>query len=113
REVGEHAAVLEGAGDAERGEPLRREARHVAAFEAHRAGIGLVEAGDEIEQRRLAGAVRAYDRDELLFGDIETDGIDGSEAAEPPGEAADLEHAHTVPKRPCGRKRTSNSRTRP
>ena len=68
-QVSEHAAVLERAGESERGDLLGREARHVAASECHRASVRRVEAGDEIEHGRLAGAVRADDADKLAFVD--------------------------------------------
>ncbi len=47
--------------DAGAGARLRRIAGHVAAVEADVAGIGLQRAGDQVEERRLAGAVRADD----------------------------------------------------
>ena len=99
---------------------LGREAGDVAAVEPDRAGVGPVEPGDEIEQRRLAGAVRADDADELALGDVEIDAIDGGQAAEAPRQPAQRMHAtvrllrhQTVPSRPCGRNRTSSSSTMP
>jgi hypothetical protein len=39
--------------------PLRRHAGRVLALDLHRARIGLLEAGDDPQQRRLARAARA------------------------------------------------------
>jgi len=116
-EIGEDAAVLEGARQAERGQPFGGQAGDVAATQPRRAGVGLVEPGHEVEQRRLAGTVGADDADELALRDVEIDIVDGRQTAEPAREAANLEQwhgcRHIVPIRPCGRKRTSRSRTRP
>ena len=84
-----------------------------------RAGVGPIEPGHEVEQRRLAGAVRADDADQLALGEIEIDGIDGGEAAEAARQPAQGQHGrvllchHIVPNRPCGLKRTSSSSTMP
>ena len=37
------------------------------------AGVVVVEDAEDVEQRRLAGARRAHDRDHLAFGDLEID----------------------------------------
>ncbi len=42
-----------------------------AAFEQDLAGVRPVEAADQVEHRRLAGAVRADEADELAFVDVE------------------------------------------
>ena len=41
------------------------------------AVVGGVEAGDEVEQRRLAAARRAHDRDELAGAEVEVDAAQG------------------------------------
>jgi hypothetical protein len=45
------------------------QADELAAERQDRAGIGAVEAGDQVEARRLAGAVRPDQRDRLAFPD--------------------------------------------
>ena len=49
----------------------------VDAADGDRARVGMVEAGDETDERALAGAVLADDGDGLTGGDGEGDGIDG------------------------------------
>ena len=45
------------------------------------------EAADRVEQRRLAGAVRADEADHLAGLGVEVDGVDRDDAAEANGEA--------------------------
>ena len=74
----------------------------VAAGERTVPASGLVEPGDEIEQRGLARAVRADDADQFAFVDRErqcVDGGDAAEAARQPGDVEQRRH-HTVPSRP-------------
>ncbi len=65
-----------------------RRARDVDAVEADRAGVGVEIAGDQVEQRRLAGAVRADDAERLAARDRQIDAVGGLERAEGLGEAA-------------------------
>ena len=60
---------------------VRRVVGHVAAGELHRARVGLLEAGDQAERRRLAGAGRPEHREELAPGDLEVDAVDGDDVA--------------------------------
>ena len=46
--------------------------------------VGLVEAAQQVEQRRLAGAVRADQRGDRAARDLEVLDVDGGEAAEAP-----------------------------
>ena len=46
----------------------------------------LLHAGEHADERRLAGAGRADDGEELALGDVEIDAVDGVEAAEGLGE---------------------------
>ena len=48
-------------------------------------------AGDDVEERRLAGAVRAEDRAPLAVRDVEIDVAHGVEAAEPPADPPQAE----------------------
>src|SRR3954468_13634888 len=58
---------LEGACDAARGHLAGREARDVLAAKEDPAVRGLHVAGDDVDERRLAGAVRADDPDDLAL----------------------------------------------
>ena len=51
--------------DAEPRQRRHRIARHVVAHDLDAAGIGHEQAGEQLEQRRLAGAVGPEQRDEL------------------------------------------------
>ena len=81
-EAAEQGDVLERARHAERRDLARRPARDVAALEHDAAGIRLVEAGDHVEQRGLAGAVGADDREDAALGDVDRHAVDGGDAAE-------------------------------
>ena len=61
------------AADAGKAAALRRDAGDVLAVELDRAGIGRHRAGDQREQRGLAGAVRADDAQRLALGDRQRD----------------------------------------
>jgi hypothetical protein len=73
------------------------------------AGTRLDQAGDDVEHRRLAAAGLAQHRDDLAFGDLERQFVDGDEIAAPVrtperlahvGEADDwLRHRTTTPAR--------------
>ncbi len=65
RHVREELAVLEGAGDAERGDAVRSRARDVLAREFDPARARTVDAADAVEHRSLARAVRADQREQL------------------------------------------------
>ncbi len=49
----------------------RRDARDVDARELDMAGVGTLEAGDHAQRRRLPGAGRPEQREELAGGDLE------------------------------------------
>ena len=54
--------------------------RTVLAVQADGAGVGLVEAGDDLDQRRLAGAVLAEQRMHLAGADVEADPVQRAHA---------------------------------
>ena len=54
----------------------------VAALERDAPGVRLVEARDHVEQRGLAGAVRADDGDDAALGDVDRYVVDRGDAAE-------------------------------
>src|SRR4029077_3233773 len=58
RLVREKREVLEGAGNTDLGDAVRRTVEQRAAFEQDIAPIGDIEAAQAVEQGRLAGAVR-------------------------------------------------------
>src|SRR5262249_34349520 len=64
-EPGERPQLLERARDAQTAHAIRREAGQAAAIQANLTRIGAIEAADDLEQRRLAGAVRPDDADQL------------------------------------------------
>src|SRR4051794_21566162 len=87
-EIAEDAAKLKRARDAMARQFLRRMTRDGLPVETDFAGIGPVEPGDQIEQGCLAGAVRADDADQIAFGEVEVDAVDGGESAKTPGQSA-------------------------
>ena len=61
------------------------------AVDAHGAGVARVDAGQDLHQRRLAGAVRAEQRHHLAGLDDEVDVVEHGDAAERLADAAHLE----------------------
>ena len=98
RHLGEQPDVLEGARDARlrdlvhRGRLVRRAAQHEGA------AVGRVQAGDDVEEGGLAGAVGADQAVDLARIDGDADVGQGLQAAEALGHAIDLENcvAHGV-----------------
>ena len=91
---------------------VRLEADDAALVEQDVAVVGLVDAGDQVEERRLAGAVRADHADDLALVDVQVELGDDLEAAERQRDAAQLEQGavgHQMistrrsPRRPFGR----------
>src|SRR2546425_578996 len=60
----------------DRGELVVRELSDVLPGEDVLAGVGDVEAADDVHERRLARARRAHDRDELALVDVEVDPLE-------------------------------------
>src|SRR5262249_49471769 len=65
---------------------------HVVAGDGDAAAVGDVEAAQQLEQRRLAGAVRAEQRDELAAADGEAQAVERAQRAERLAELGDLQH---------------------
>src|SRR5207244_657882 len=80
RERPEEVRLLERAAHAALDELPRRPAGDVLAVEHDLAGVHLVEAGDEVEERRLAGAVRPDDGVDRALADGEARVLHGHEA---------------------------------
>ncbi len=73
RHLGKGAHELESADNAVCRDPIRWQTGDVVPAEADRAAVGLVEAGDLVEQRGFAGAVRPNDRGDRAILHIERD----------------------------------------
>ena len=71
----------------------------VLAREDDAPGIRRLEAGNQVEQRGLARAVRADHRGDAAVGDLEIDGIDGDQPAEPPRHVLQRQQRHALPPR--------------
>jgi hypothetical protein len=107
RHVQEQAERLERACDPARGDLVRLEPEQRLVLEEDVAVVRPVHAGDEVEERRLAGAVRADDADDLTLGDVQVEILDHGEPAEALRDVPQLEHqtisTRDVPSSPCGR----------
>jgi hypothetical protein len=111
--VEEQAQRLEGARDSLACDQVRLEAGDALAREDDVALRRLVDAGDEVEERRLAGAVRADHGDDLALVDVEVEPGDDLQAAEGHRHLPELQEllrcGHQMistrfsPSRPCGR----------
>src|SRR5205823_11482845 len=88
RQEREDARDLERPAEALTGAPERRLVRDVDAVERDRARRRPVDPGEEVEERRLAGAVRADDPEELSLGNLEADIDDDLRAADVEPEVA-------------------------
>src|SRR5205823_2058793 len=80
----EEALVLERASDAEAGDPMGGEADELPAAVVERdpAGRRRVDAGDQVEDGRLSGAVGPDEADDLALLHLEAEIVYGPEAAE-------------------------------
>src|SRR5215207_3264004 len=98
--AGGHAAedleVLERAREPLRGEPFGGQARHVLAGERHASAAGAVEPRDDVEERGLAGAVGADDREHLPGHGGKAHAIDGDDAPEGDADVLRDEQAHAA-----------------
>src|SRR5439155_14926969 len=107
RESGEDVDELEGARHAEPGQPHGPHAADVLALEAHGAARGRQQAREDVDERRLAGAVGADDRHELAAPDPQRDAVEGADAA--------VEHPYVdrLQQRHAGRSRASRPSSPP
>ena len=88
--------------------PVRSDSREVLSVEHDAARIGWLEPGDDAQQRRLAGAARAEDGDDLPARDVERRVVDHGFPVEPNRHVLDPEHAQNHPPR-CTRTRSTRS----
>jgi len=91
RHVRPQLHMLEGARDAGARDPALALPGDVGAEELDAALIGRERAADQVEHRRLAGAVRPDEAEDLAGAELEADLVDGDEAAEAAGDAGDGE----------------------
>jgi hypothetical protein len=91
-EAREDVGALEGATHAEPAEIVRRDAGDVAVLEDHLARVGPEMAGDEVEERRLARAVRPDDRADRARRHREAHPAHRQEAVEALREATHVKH---------------------
>ena len=80
----------------ERGAPVGRQRSRSRARRTLDAAGGRHEAGDAVDERRLAGAVRTDEADELALMDLEVDVVDGAQAAEGDRHAVGVEQSHQL-----------------
>ena len=80
-QAGEEADALQRPGDPQRGQPVGADPVKRLPAPAHRARRRLDEAADDVEQRRLAGAVGADDAEHLALRDLERDAVQRGDAA--------------------------------
>ena len=90
----EHAPALRDERDAGARQHVRAPAGQVAAVDADAAAARAQQPGDRVDERRLADAVAAEDRDRAALGQLEVDAV--QDGAEPVArdQAGDLEQAH-------------------
>ena len=78
----EQREVLERAPDAERGDAMARDAKQRAAGEGDVAALARVKPRNAVEERGLAGTVRADQADDASGRDVEGHAVEGHDAAE-------------------------------
>ena len=72
--------------------------RDLLAVEQHPPAVGPVEAGDDLDQRRLAGAVLAHQRMDLAGPEVERDLVERLDAGKRLADRLHLElHGQAVP----------------
>ena len=91
REVRKQRDVLEGAADADLGDPVRRPRQDARAFHQDVAGRRLIEPGEAVEERGLAGAVRSDQAEDWPLMHVEGHAIERNDAAEHDADVANRE----------------------
>ena len=92
RHLLEDADVLERACDAHLRDLVRLSADQVLAIERERPARGCEQAGDQIEHRRLAGAVRADQTEDAALRHVNVDVLQDRQAAKALGNGCEFEH---------------------
>src|SRR5690606_12781028 len=93
----EHADGLERPPHAGADPRLGPQAVDGLAVQPDLARIGLVAAGDDVDERRLARAVGADEREDLARAHVERDVAEGGDVTEAARDALDLEHGSVDP----------------
>ena len=101
--AGSSLGVLKGSRDAEARALLHGGACQVLVTEGDAARVDGVVAGDEIEQRGLAAAVRADQAVDLAGLDVERHVVNGDDTAEPAGDGVSAQRGHGRDHSPVGR----------
>src|SRR5262249_20568332 len=113
REVGEELEALERSCDAQPRPLVRLETAHITAVEQDSARAGGLQAGDDVEERRLAGAVRTDESRDLCRGHVEVDARERAVSAEVDRDLLGAqEHVgghDVVPSRPIARSKPATS----
>ncbi len=94
RHVEEDLQVLEGARHAESGHAVRRAGGDVVTVEQHAAGIGRVDTCCQVEERGLAGPVRANNGMDRAGANRQAEVVYGADPAERLAERLDGQQAH-------------------
>src|SRR5690242_7266149 len=102
RVLGEQRDDLISPRQSQMGAAARRQASQLLVEKRHRAGVGFEFAGDEIEQRRLAGAVGADDQAPLARRNDEIEAAGDAQTAEGFLELMDRQRGHGVWPREVG-----------
>src|SRR5439155_1677291 len=110
REEGE---VLERPPDAELRDPMGRQPEDRTAVEADITLVGRGEAAQAVEERRLAGAVRADEADDLPRVHVEGDGVEREDAAEADGEVTNGQDWHREIRSVYGTRTRKTKKPRP
>jgi hypothetical protein len=123
----EDGQLRKGPGDLERArnsrhaERARRQSGHAFSFQPNFSAVGTQSAGDDAEQRRLAGAIGTDDAERSAFLDRNADVAQRAQAAKPFLDSFDLEqrrHARDRrrdqrPTMPDGTRKTMTIKMRP
>src|SRR5262249_12585284 len=87
----EEGNVLEGSGEAERGDVGRPETGPVTPLEKDASLVGMVEAAEHVEERRLPRSIRPDDGQDLAWPNVEAHPGERVDGAEANTDAVDLE----------------------
>src|SRR6266478_3314076 len=124
RQVGEEADILERARNASGGHLVRLQAGQRVAVAQEGAGVGCVKSRQHVEERGLAGAVRADQAENFAGADRKRDLRKRLQAAEALGDALGLQKRHAAcpvssrfltaeGSNPAGRKSMTSTSARP
>src|SRR5262249_49419896 len=90
----EELDVLERARDAERGDPVRRQIVYFSILEKNPSRGGRIDQADQVENRRLARAIGANDREYFAAFYVKRHAVDRHHAPEADAEVIHLAEAH-------------------